>query len=77
MVELLKLAMAKPLNAVVVVLCLAVTGLGTGAVTTRVALAVIVEKQKVNEAYQVKVIEMSETLIRIDQNVIDMKSKQP
>lgn len=76
MVELLKLAMAKPLNAVVVILCLAVTTLGAGAVTTRVALAVIVEKQKVNEAYQVKVIEMSETLIRIDQNVIDMKSKQ-
>jgi len=68
--------MAKPLNAVVVVLCLAVTALGTGAVTTRVALAVIEEKQKVNEAYQVKVIEMSETLIRVDQNVIDMKSNR-
>lgn len=68
MVELLKLAIANPVNAVVVVLCLAVVTLGTGAATTQVALAVLKEKQRVNEVYQIKVIEMSETLIRVEGN---------
>ena len=74
MVELFRLAMAKPVNAVIVILCLAVVTLGTGMVSLQVAMAVIEEKQTVNETYQVKFGKMNDTLIRIDQNLIDVKA---
>lgn len=74
MVELLKIALANPANAIIIVLCLATTSLGTGMITMRVAMAVIEEKQTVNETYQAKFTKMNDTLIRIDQNLIYVKA---
>ena len=74
MVELFKIAMANPANAVIIALCVAVTTLGTGQMSMQVAMAVMVEKQSVNEEYQVEFKDMSKTIIRIDQNLIDVKA---
>lgn len=69
MVELLKLAMAKPVNAVIVVICICMGTVSSTVYNIDVALAVVQEKQKVTEGYQEKLVLMSETLVRVDTNV--------
>ena len=73
MVELIKLAIAKPLHGIVAVLCLSVSALATGLFSVSQAQAVMESQQVVNEQYQERQLEMFETVIRIDENVKQLK----
>ncbi len=73
MIELIKLIIAKPGNAVTVILCLGVFTLGGIAGTTTTALAVIDKEQRISETYQAKADLNQEMFIRMDQNLIDLK----
>lgn len=74
MVELIRLAIAKPGSAVTVVLVMSVIALGSTTATTTTALAVINKEQRISEAHQLHARKQREMLIRMDQNLIDLKT---
>lgn len=76
MVELLKLAMEKPLNAIVTALCAAVISLHLGQVAIGTSLAAINEQQKTDKYINEQVLLMKDSLARIDENVNIIKKQQ-
>lgn len=76
MVELLKLAMEKPLHAIVTALCAAVISLHIGQVTIGTAIAAINEQQINSKHTDERVIQMVESIARIDENVNIIKRQQ-
>lgn len=76
MVELFKLGMAKPLNAIVVALCVGFISLQLAVIGIEKVQAVQVEKQRTNDYINGEVAEMKEALIRIDTTLNIMKDQQ-
>lgn len=75
MVELIKLFMAKPLNGIISILCVVVLTTYIGLGEVRLAQATLIEQQKVNGQMNLLVLEMNDTLIRIDENVKLLKQE--
>lgn len=76
MVDLFKLLMSKPLEAIVATLCIVIVTMQLGIFEVREAQAVLISQQSYNDIANAKVFAMSETLIRIDTNVLNMKEQQ-
>ena len=76
MVDLFKLFMAKPLNGIIAVLCVAVLATHLGLFEVRLVQATIVEQQKEDKAINALVLSMNDTLIRIDENVKILKQQR-
>ena len=77
MVELFVLALENPLRCVVAVLCVVSLSLATGLFQIKQAVAVIHEQQEFDSYINEKVLNMSDALIRIDENVKFMKENYP
>lgn len=75
MIDLLKYFMAKPLNAIVAFLCAGVLSTHLGLFEIKQAMAVVEEQQKVSAVTNQQVLNMNESLIRIDENVKFMKDR--
>lgn len=75
MIEIFKLFMDKPLNGIVAVLCVVTLAIHLGLADVRLAQATLVEQQRSNDKTTKLVLEMHETLIRIDENVKQLKEK--
>lgn len=75
MIELLKLAISKPLHAVVVALCVVVLSTHLGLFQVKEAVAVLQTKNEEHERVNKLVFRMNETLIRIDTNVDSIKEQ--
>lgn len=69
MVELYKLALKKPLEALVLVLCVGLFAFHIGLYEVRQAVAVIDTRLVAQDAINLKVGNVSESLIRIEENV--------
>lgn len=69
MVELFKLAIEKPLNAIVVALCAVTFSLHAGLANTSNAVASLETKQLNNDLIHSRVTDMMEIVIRTDENV--------
>lgn len=76
MVDLFKLLMSKPLEAIVASLCMVVITIQLGIFEVREAQAVLISQQSYNDIVNKKVFAMNETLIRIDNNILNMKEQQ-
>ena len=75
MLDTFKLVLHEPMQAVVATLCAVVISLFLGFVGVREDMAVMGEQQKVDIQMNEKVMAMSDTLIRIDENVKALKDK--
>ncbi len=75
LIELFKIALAKPLHAIVASLCMVVLTLCSGFFEVKQAVAVINEQQKLDAFINTKVLNMSDALIRIDENVKFLKNQ--
>lgn len=73
MLELFKMAIQKPLNAIVVALCTVVITMQMEMFEVREAIAVMQTEQIVDKQINDKVLSMSDTLTRIDVNVETLK----
>lgn len=73
MLELFKMAIQKPLNAIVVTLCTVVITLHVELFEVKEAVAVIQSEQLIDKQINAKVLSMSDTLTRIDVNVETLK----
>ena len=69
MLELFKLAIQKPVNAVIASLCIVVTVQYTELLDVRIAVAEIRVEQETDKNGNDLVFKMNETLIRVDENV--------
>jgi len=76
MIDLIKLIMVKPLQAVLATLCAVTISLYLGLSELQVAMAVVHEKQKVSETVNERVLELSDIVIRIDENLKFVKQNQ-
>jgi len=74
--ELFKMAMQNPLSFVIVSLCVVTLSLHLGLFEVKVAIAEISKQQEFDSYINDKVLDMSESLIRIDENVKYMKENQ-
>lgn len=75
MVELFKLLMANPLEAVVAALCMLVASIQLGMFSIQEAQAVAEAHQESNNRVHEQVVKMNDSLIRIDENVKIMKEQ--
>ena len=73
MIELLKLALERPLHAVIVALAIAVSINVTGVVSVKQAVAVLQNETKDNQKLETLVNEMNLTLTRVDAKVDNIK----
>ena len=76
MTEIFKLFMAKPSHAVIVVLCIVTLGNYLDLNVVQKVQAIHTVQQKADDEVRTKVLDMNETLIRIDENVKNMKELQ-
>ena len=76
MVELMKLVVTKPLQAVVTLLCAGSLTLHIAMTEMKMAMAIVQEKQEVATLTAEKVIQMSDMLIRVDTNLSIVKQNQ-
>lgn len=76
MVDLFKLAVEKPVSAIIVALCVVVVSNVSGLADVKQAVAVIEEQQIGDNAIQVKVSKMNDMLIRMDANLEIVKNRQ-
>ena len=75
MLDTFRLVLQEPMQAVVATLCAVTVSLFLGFVGVREDIAVMSEQQKVDILMNEKVMAMSDTLIRIDENVKILKDK--
>ena len=75
MLETMKLLMANPLQAVVTVLAAGTISIGTSLYNVRTEVAVLNNEQVHTTATAVKVDQMGEVLIRVDENVKIIKER--
>lgn len=75
-IELLRLYLAKPLNAMIIALCVGSFYLHFGQVALREEVAVIKEQQKLDAKVNDIVIGMLSTIARIDANLEHVKEVQ-
>lgn len=75
MLDLLKLAIQKPLHALVITLCLVAGANSTRIVAVEKAQAVIQTEQVTDTMMNAKQLEMLEAIIRIDENVKLLKEQ--
>lgn len=69
MIDLIKLFMANPINAIIAVLSISVLVNHLGLIDVRVVQATITEQQTIDKTVNTLVFDMRETLARIDENV--------
>lgn len=75
MIDLVKQFMAKPLNGIITVLCVGVLSTHLQLFEVQKVVAVVQEQQKTDIAMNQQVLDMNESLIRIDENVKFMKER--
>jgi len=75
MIDLVKLVLAKPLNGIVATLCVIAISTHLGLFEVKQAMAIVQEQQKTDAAMNRQVLDMNESLIRIDENVKFMKDR--
>lgn len=71
--ELVKTFMAKPLHAIIIVLCVAAWSSHTELQLVKEAQATLVAEQVTDKQINKLVLKMNETVIRIDENLIHVK----
>lgn len=76
MLDLFKMAIKKPLNAIIAALCTVVLVQSMGLFEVKVAIARIQVEQITDKAMNRQVIKMNDTLIRVDENVKSIKETQ-
>lgn len=76
MLELFKMAIQKPLNAIVAALCLMLSIQYSELFEVKVAIAEIRVEQITDKAMNAQVLQMNELLIRVDENVGFIKNNQ-
>ena len=76
MIALFQEFMAHPIRGIVAVLCAVSLATHLGLTEVRLAQATLIEQQLTDKAVNVLVIEMQETLIRIDENVKILKESK-
>lgn len=76
MVDLLKLFIEKPLNAIVAMIAILALFTYGMATSTKEAVAIQAEQQKFDSYINEQVLSMKDTLIRIDANVAVIKEQQ-
>lgn len=76
MIELFKMIMAKPLNGIVAALCVFALATHMGLLDVKLAQATFAEQQRVDLSVNALVLEMRDTLIRVDENVKTLKEEK-
>ncbi len=76
MLDLFKLAISKPLHAIVAALCVVTITIHLGLFEVRKAVAVIQSREEEDRVVHKLVYRMHETLIRIDENVKVLKQNK-
>lgn len=76
MVELVKLFLSKPLEAIIVVICLVLVTIQMAVFELQTAQAVLVKQEEYDMTINEKVLDMTVLLARIDENVKSLKKFQ-
>ena len=76
MVELIKLFLSKPLEAIVVTICIVLVTMQMAMFDLQTAQAVLIKQEEYDMTINEKVLDMSILLARIDENVKSLKKFQ-